>query len=89
MVSECGTVSDSPRFGTYITPWWYINYYYDYGPTAWWRLPAAHTGGMNVVWGDGHVKWEQFASFFSGNAANNNTIVNYYYWLLDKTGYTP
>jgi len=87
-VSECGTVDGGQRFGTYLTPWWYDHYYFDYGPGEWWRPPTAHTGGMNCIFGDGHAKWMKFAQFWTaGNGAGNTA--NSYYWSLDKTGLKP
>src|SRR5579872_5960799 len=61
--AECGTVDGTNRFGTYMVPFWYINYYYDFGPSQWWRPPNAHTGGMNVIWSEGHAKWIPFSIF--------------------------
>jgi len=87
-VSECGTVDGSARYGTYLTPWWYDHYYFDYGSGEWWRPPTAHTGGMNCVFGDGHAKWMKFAQFWTSGYGSGNTA-NPYYWELDKTGLKP
>lgn len=67
--AECGTVDGGSRYGTYMVPFWYINYYYDFGPSEWWRPPNAHTGGMNVVWSDGHAKWITFSTFVQNVSA--------------------
>jgi prepilin-type N-terminal cleavage/methylation domain-containing protein/prepilin-type processing-associated H-X9-DG protein len=88
IVSECGTVDGTNRYGTYLTPWWYDHYYYDYGPGEWWRPPTQHTTGMNTVFADGHAKWMKFAQFWTlGDTAGNTA--NPYYWSLDKTGLHP
>jgi len=88
-VAECGTVGDAGnRYGTYLTPYWYDHYYFDYGPAEWWRPPSAHTGGMNCVFGDGHAKWMKFSQFWTAGYGAGNTA-NPYYWSLDKTGLKP
>ena len=91
-ISETGTVDGQNRFGTYLTPWWYDHYYFDFGPGEWWRPPIAHNsssndGGMNCAFADGHAKFMKFMSFIT--VAGGTYNVKYYYWLLDKTGYTP
>lgn len=97
MIAECGTVGGlSNRFGTYMTPWWYDHYYYDFGPlegaSAWWRPPVAHNssnndGSINMAFADGHAKNMKLSSFISLSGGTYN--VKYYYWMLDKNGLTP
>lgn len=97
ILSECGTVGgNATRYGTYMTPWWYDHYYFDFGPlegaSAWWRPPVAHNsasndGSMNCVFADGHVKSMKLAGFIS--LSNGTYTVKAYYWQLDKTGLTP
>lgn len=91
-IAECGTVDGTQRFGTYIAPWWYDHYYFDFGPGEWWRPPIAHNsskndGGMNVVFGDGHAKFMQHAKFISLNGTTY--AVKDYYWQLDKGNLKP
>ena len=88
VISECGTVDGTQRFGTYLTPWWYDHYYFDYGPGEWWRPPTQHGTGMNCVFGDGHAKWMKFSQFWNTGYQAGNTA-NPYYWSLDKAGLKP
>lgn len=87
-IAEAGTVDGGNRFGTYLIPWWYDHYYFDYGAGEWWRPPTQHGTGMNVIFGDGHAKWVKFSQFWNTGYAAGNTA-NPYYWQLDKTGLNP
>jgi prepilin-type N-terminal cleavage/methylation domain-containing protein/prepilin-type processing-associated H-X9-DG protein len=87
-IAEGGTVDGSNRFGTYLVPFWYDHYYFDFGPGEWWRPPTQHGSGMNVVWGDGHAKYVKFSQFWSIGGVTGNTA-NQYYWALDKNGLQP
>ena len=95
LLSECGTVGGSARYGTYMTPWRYDHYYFDFGPlegaNSWWRPPVAHNssandGSMNCAFADGHVKAIKLSSFI--RLSNGTYNVNTYLWMLDKTGLT-
>jgi len=98
MIAECGTVGGlAARYGTYMVPWWYDHYYYDFGPlegaNAWWRPPVAHNdanndGSINMVFADGHAKNMRLSSFITLTKGGSYNV-NSYYWQLDKTGLTP
>ena len=75
------------NFGTYMTPWWDIRYYYDFGVENWWQPARAHADGVNATFGDGHAKFMKLAAL-SGvpKRADLGSYhgVDTYYWTIDK-----
>jgi prepilin-type N-terminal cleavage/methylation domain-containing protein/prepilin-type processing-associated H-X9-DG protein len=84
-ISDCGTVGGS--YGTYMTPYWDIRYYYDFGVENWWQPARAHGDGVNCSFGDGHAKFMKLETLSGVNKRadiGDYHGVDTYWWTLDK-----
>lgn len=89
-IAETGSLQESPGFGyNQCYPSWYGKTYptnATYGFDAFnaaGRLTNRHFGGLNVIWGDGHVKWvklEMLEADSEGTSVDEAQSKSKYWW---------